>query len=215
MIRSSSQTSLVFIFDGVQREIRLQIDSMNHVTLFDSLPEHWIPAVALLREGDSVSVDLLPSITSVSQETRWCDLYKSYKGDVYLAGEVSENVVRVVEFVLQDLVAHLNEGELSQNRLYSMEYCFETKTELSERLHLSDARYDLSDFTHERAVDASFLQMPHSNETPSIVESPKPVQRILGMPPGAVSLLSFATALSFNGSARRSPWIEKQRIGDS
>ena len=105
------------IFDGIQREIRLQIDAMNHVTLFDSLPEHWIPAIALLREGDSVSVDLLPSITSVSQETRWCDLYKSYKGDVYLVGEVSENVVRVVELILQDLVTHLNEGELSQDRL--------------------------------------------------------------------------------------------------
>ena len=91
----------------------------------------------------------------------------------------------------------------------------ETKAKLSERLHLSDARYDLSGFIHQRAVDSSVFQMSHSHEASSTVEPPKPVQRILGVPSGPVPVLLLAATLPFDASARRGAWVEKQRIGDS
>ena len=72
------------MFDGNRHEMRLQLDSSNHVTLFESLPEHWIPAIALLREGDSVSVELLPSFSSPTQEGRCCYLFP--RGEVFIIG---------------------------------------------------------------------------------------------------------------------------------
>ena len=117
VICSNTQNTFVFVFDGNRHEMRLQLDSSNHVTLFESLPEHWIPAIALLREGDSVSVELLPSFSSPTQEGRWCDW--SPRGEVCIMGEVSDTVLKVTELILQDLVNHLTEGEIRQNRLYS------------------------------------------------------------------------------------------------